>query len=561
MMSRVTRGLGFVVGCCSITASALAATLNVPGDYATIQACIDAAVSGVDECVVAPGTYVEAINFNGKAITLRSSGGAAVTTIDGNGALHVVQCINGEGPNTILYGFTITGGNAAGPFLVDFQGGGMYNEGSSPTTTNCAFNGNTARFGAGMFNHASSPTVIHCTFNGNTASSGAGMYNDDVSSPTITNCTFSENDANDSGGGVYNEAGSPTVTDCMFSGNRAFTGGGIANFPFSSPTVTNCMFSGNAAATGGGILNLLSDPTVTNCTFNGNTSDSVGGAMYNVSSNAKVINSAFSGNTANINGGGMHNEHSNPTLTNCTFSRNTAGSDGGGLSSVLNSAPTLANCILWGNNPNEVFNDQSVANVAVSFSDVQGGLPGGTIDDGGNIDADPLFVDADGTDGIIGTNDDNLRLRTTSPCIDAGDNTAPGLVGILTDLDGNDRFHDDPGVPDTGNGTPPIVNMGAYESSCGNGVVNPREECDDGGESAACDADCTLSQCGDGMLNLTADEECDDGNLESRDGCDSTCRVGSIFVPTVSTWGLFIMALLLLVGAKTHFRRHRPTRA
>ena len=36
---------------------AAAATLNVPGDFATIQACIDAAVSGVDGCVVAPGTY------------------------------------------------------------------------------------------------------------------------------------------------------------------------------------------------------------------------------------------------------------------------------------------------------------------------------------------------------------------------------------------------------------------------------------------------------------------------------------------------------------------------
>ena len=80
-----------------------AATLNVPGDFATIQACIDAAVGGVDECVVAPGTYHETINFLGKAITLRSSSGADVTTIDATGIVgSVVTCANGEGSNTAI---------------------------------------------------------------------------------------------------------------------------------------------------------------------------------------------------------------------------------------------------------------------------------------------------------------------------------------------------------------------------------------------------------------------------------------------------------------------------
>ena len=67
-----------------------AATINVPADQTTIQDGINAAVSGADEVVVAPGAYTEAIDFNGKAITVRSSGGPGVTTIDGNGANHVV---------------------------------------------------------------------------------------------------------------------------------------------------------------------------------------------------------------------------------------------------------------------------------------------------------------------------------------------------------------------------------------------------------------------------------------------------------------------------------------
>ena len=83
--------------------------------------------------------------------------------------------------------------------------------------------------------------------------------------------------------------------------------------------------------------------------------------------------------------------------------------------------------------------------------------------DTGNIDADPLFADPDGPDNLPGTADDDLRLSPGSPCIDAADNTAVP-IGITTDLAGNPRFVDNLITPDTGNGTPPIVDMGAYEA-------------------------------------------------------------------------------------------------
>ena len=67
------------------------------------------------------------------------------------------------------------------------------------------------------------------------------------------------------------------------------------------------------------------------------------------------------------------------------------------------------------------------------------------------------------------------------------------------------------------------------QAFCGNSVVdnfdNFNEQCDDGGESAACNATCTFSVCGDSALNVTDGEQCDDGNLLNGDGCDATCQI------------------------------------
>ena len=252
-----------------------------PGDgsvldpYCSIQTAIDNAVD-TDEIVVAPGTYFETISFLGKAIWLHSSAGAEVTTIDGTGNLHVVQCVNGEGSDTVLSGFVITGGNADNS--PDDRGGGMHNLQSSPTVLNCSFIGNTAsNLGGGMYNRDGSPTVNNCTFSGNTASLGGGMFNNN-SNPTVSNCAFIGNTATaSSGGGMVNISGSsPTVSNCVFIGNTSGqNGGGMANIGGNSPTVTNCTFSGNTADFGAGMLFSGGSPIVTNCTLWGDSPNEI----------------------------------------------------------------------------------------------------------------------------------------------------------------------------------------------------------------------------------------------------------------------------------------------
>jgi cysteine-rich repeat protein len=66
---------------------------------------------------------------------------------------------------------------------------------------------------------------------------------------------------------------------------------------------------------------------------------------------------------------------------------------------------------------------------------------------------------------------------------------------------------------------------------CGDGLANAsdNEQCDEGGSTATCDADCTPVSCGDGVQNLAALETCDDGDNESGDGCSAACVIEGDF--------------------------------
>jgi hypothetical protein len=163
----------------TVGAAASGAAINVPADQPTIQAGIGVAVSGVDEVVVADGTYTgpgnTALSFGGKNITVRSaSGDPTLCTIDCQGSGRAFLFDSGEGPSAVVDGFTITGGSE------QFGGGLRVLSGSDPTIRNCRFIGNNAinsGGGAQIAGNGTSPTIVSCVFSGNSSQNGAGLAN------------------------------------------------------------------------------------------------------------------------------------------------------------------------------------------------------------------------------------------------------------------------------------------------------------------------------------------------------------------------------------------------
>jgi hypothetical protein len=134
---------------CLLATCASAAELHVPGQYATIQAAINAAQSG-DAVIVADGIYTGSgnrdIDFLGKAVTVRSAGGPANCIIDCQPRYHRgYRFHSGEGALSILDGLTIRNGDAPEePECIASGGGILCRDGSNPTIRNCWLLNNTA---------------------------------------------------------------------------------------------------------------------------------------------------------------------------------------------------------------------------------------------------------------------------------------------------------------------------------------------------------------------------------------------------------------------------------
>jgi len=374
-----------VLAATSLTcAAARADVIHVPRDYPTIQAGIDAAMDG-DEVVVADGVYTgegnKNLDFNGKAITVRSENGPDTCIIDceGDGRGFVFQ--SGETGASVVKGFTITGGGG------ERYGGGVYCNDSSPSILECRITANSADWhGGGVYWQSGSATLGNCTISGNTSGMrGGGVWFSETAAE-LTRCIITANSAvTSSGGGIYLNESQAILAACAISGNTAGGNGGGICCRSGPMTINNTMISRNQADGNGGGLscqnNLLI--SVTNCLILSNQADQ-GGAAFFVS---------------------------NVRFDHCTISGNYSREAPGGIYFGNNSNQTILNSILWDNSPKEI--KVEGGNLDVRFSDVKGGWPGE-----GNIDADPLFVP--GPLGEFYLSQTAAGQPGDSPCVNAG---------------------------------------------------------------------------------------------------------------------------------------------
>ena len=359
--------------------------INVPEDFATIQAAINAAYDG-DVIVIASGIYTGSgnrdLDFGGKAITIRSENPddpcvVANTIIDCDGSRNIPHrgfyFHSGEDSNSVVSGLTIT--NGYGDLRYDYYAG------------------------SAIFCDGSAPTISKCIITGN------GAFDDMVD-----------------GGGIacYNEGADAKIIDCIIKNNTAKYSGGIDIWGCSA-TIENCQIYGNYAEDGAGVL------------------------FWDAPDAATIKNSIVIGNTSTAYGGGMSIWSSSPKIINCTISKNEAFIGGGFVAD--DTSAEISNCIIWDNNSSygsdEIYNMSSLR-LSFSHCDIKDCYGSGAnwnsyygTDDGGNIDSNPLFFDS---------NNNDFHLISNSPCIDIGDSSLSYSGQI--DIDGDDRVIDISGIGD-----------------------------------------------------------------------------------------------------------------
>ena len=220
--------------------------LNRDEWYATIQNAIDYAYNG-DELVAYPDTYYESVDFDGKAVKVRSTDPndwevVEATIIDSEGSSQTVLFNSSEGSNSVLSGFTVTGGTY-----------GIKCTTSGPTISKCIITDNSSH-------------GVYCE----------GYYASQNPQPEIKNCKIYQN----TGDGIYFNANKgPNVRDCWIYDN--YNGIKISGYPMYAYQILNNTIVYN---TNKGIWRSGGSYVIKNCIVWGNGDD-----LYNCSATYSFI--------------------------------------------------------------------------------------------------------------------------------------------------------------------------------------------------------------------------------------------------------------------------------
>lgn len=297
-----------------------ATTIHVPADQPTIQAGINAAVSG-DTVEIACGTYYEHHLVIKAGVAVRSESGLPeCTTIDAQGLGRVFLASN-LGTSVSITGLTITHGFTDGPYPAN-HGGGVYLEGSSPTFSRCRF-------------------VDNSTGGGSLRVGGGGGIGGQNSGPVILDCEFRDNQVPGNGGAIYlRNQPAARVSGCLFVSNRSQRGGAIESDD-ASIVVEDCVFTANIASTGGAMMLSGTAPHVSRCTFTSNTD----GAIYGLNgAEALIEECVFEGNDSPDHPGAISWQRGAPRFHSCLFRGNHSTGVGGALYARDGAHVTMSDC-------------------------------------------------------------------------------------------------------------------------------------------------------------------------------------------------------------------------
>ena len=395
--------------------------------------------------------------------------------------------------STVVFdSLTIANGayTAAGGFG---QGVGLYSA-CNATFTNCLFHNNghknvadAGNTGGAIGAQNGTLRVVDCTFITNSLHNTAGQQNPlggaigaTGAAVSIKRCRFDRNwtQANhprDYGGGAlgFRSCTSLEIDHCTFTTNHAQRGTGSGGYDYdyipqggpyggtihvyATPTViSDCSIIG-------GWNNSYSPPSVIwpwggtmffqesavalvrTSVLAGGDNEYTGGVSYTHANGSIDVRGGSLAMTnvlhaASRNGWALGNNGGTITVENCTF----AGARG--LSGLVNAAyiqvagtATFRNCVVWGNAGGFVYSGNVGDAPTITYTDSQDGADETTY----VISQDPKFLGADAW---------NYRIKTGSPCANAGDKT--GIPRTETDLDGGRRIRGE-------------IDLGCYESLFG----------------------------------------------------------------------------------------------
>ena len=342
---------------------------NGPADFDNIQEAIRSSENG-DTIVVKPGTYNQSFSFDNKSVTLMSENpndlAVVQSTIIAVNSGYSVSFDFGEGRNSVLTGFTITGW-------------GIHCYGTSPTISknvirNCGSHGihgednaapvisgntissndgygiyycdgpieyNTISENKGGITYCNGPIIgntITKNFDMSSNNSGGGLY---FCKGPITGNKITENFAWNRGGACYQCSGN--ITGNKIIGNTSqIAGGALSN---CHGRITNNIIAGNRSNNGGG---LFSCNQIYNNTIVGNIAEENGGAISQ--SPGYIRNNIIAFNSANLIGG----INGQGTSSYNAFCSNEGGNFGGGVSNgpgdIIINDPLFASNGYWDNN-------------------------------------------------------------------------------------------------------------------------------------------------------------------------------------------------------------------